>query len=222
MGTFLQWNDDSGETVGLDLDVATLITYERAAEVTEHPVENGSPISDHVKTTNGTFSIEGIISNSPVRVPTTQMRGLQRALSNVSVPVAGETVRVALQRWSGPFDRKRECNDLLVALVTGRFAVTLTTPLELLEDLIVTRFKVDEDRDSGNALKLTLDFKQLRIVGTARAAVPAVRRMGVRAEHGPVPVDDRSVLARAADGNSPVTQAQERARLRRQQQNGGP
>ena len=32
MGTFLQWNDDSGgETVGLDLDVATLITYERAA-----------------------------------------------------------------------------------------------------------------------------------------------------------------------------------------------
>lgn len=220
MSIFLQWIDGSGETVGLDLDVAKLITYERAAEVTEHPVENGSPISDHVKTTNGTFSVEGIISNSPVRVPTTQTRGLARAPGNVELRVAGETVRMTLQRWSGPFDRKRECNDLLVALVTGRFAVTLTTPLELLEDLIVTRFKVDEDQNSGNALKLTLDFKQLRIVGTARAAVPAVRRMGVRAEHGPVPVDDRSVLARGGDGNSPVSQAQERARLRRQQQNG--
>ncbi len=218
--TFLQWTDGAGDTVGLDLDVATLITYERAAEVTEHPVENGSPISDHVKTTNGTFSLEGIISNSPVRVPTTQMRGLQRATGNVEMRVAGETVRLALQRWSGPFDRKRDCNDLLVALVTGRFAVTLTTALEQLENLIVTRFKVDEDADSGNALKLTLDFKQLRIVGTARAAVPEVRRVQVRAQRGPVAVDDRSAAARLADGNSPVSREQQRARLERIQRNG--
>lgn len=218
--TFLQWVDAAGDTIGLDLDVAKLLTYERAAEVTEHPVENGSPISDHVKAVNAAFGLEGVISNSPIRVPTTQMRGLARAAGNVEVRVGGETQRVTLQRWSGAFDRKRECNDLLAALVTGRFVVTLTTSLELLENLIVTRFKVTEDPDSGNALGLILDFKQLRLVGTSRAAVPAIRRIQVRAQRGPVPVDDRSALARGLDGNAAVTDAQQRARARRIARNG--
>lgn len=219
MSTLFEWIDGSGETIALDVDVAKVITYERSAEVTEHPVENGAPIGDHVRAANGAFTLEGVISNAPVRVPTTQMRGLARAPGTVDLTVSGQRVAATLQRWSGPVNRKKECNDLLAALVAGRFKVALTTELESLDDLAMTRFKVTEDAQSGNALVFACDLKQLRLVGTARAAVPAVPTLQARTNRGPVPPDDRTLLARAADGGAAQTpeqrvQAAERARQR--------
>ena len=48
MSAYLQWGDARGDTVWLDIDAAKVVTYERAAEVTEHPVEGGSPIADQL------------------------------------------------------------------------------------------------------------------------------------------------------------------------------
>lgn len=221
MSAYLQWGDARGDTVGLDIDAAKIVTYERAAEVTEHPVEGGSPIADHIETANGTFTLEGVISNTPVRIPRTHTRGLSRALANVDLRVGGQVERVQLQQWSGTLDRKRACHAALVELITRRTQVALTTSLETIEHLALTRVQVTEDEESGNALKLSLGFTQLRIVGTARAPVPAIPRAQVRAQRGTQPADDRSLAARAEDrGAAPTPEqraaARERLRIREQ------
>lgn len=225
MSAYLQWTDARGDIVGLDIDVAKVVTFERAAEVTEHPVENGSPVADHIRTVNGAFTLEGIISDTPLRIPRTHTRGLSRSPTSVDLSVAGERVQVQLQRWSGTLDRRRACYEALNALVRDRRAVTLTTRLETIENLAVTRVQVTDDEEAGNALKVSLGFSQLRIAGTARAPVPALPRNQVRAQRGAQPPaqppDDRSNLARGEDsGNAPTPEqraaARERLRVREQ------
>lgn len=194
MSTLLQW-EEAGETVGLEIDVTPAEGYESTAEVTEHPVETGSAIADHVRPGNPTVTLEGLITHAPVRVPTTQTRGLARAPGNVELRVSGETVRVTLQRWSGPLDRVRACDALFAALVEAGTVVSLTTSLRVTENLVITRYKVDRSAATGDALPITLELRKLRVVSTSRVAVPAVRRLQPVEPRGPQPgVEAGSVL----------------------------
>lgn len=186
MATLIQWTDE-GETVGLEIDVTPTEGYESTAEVTKHPVETGSAIADHVRPGNPTITITGMITHAPVRVPTTQTRGLARAAGNVDLRVGGETVRVTLQRWSGPLDRVRGCDALFTELVEAGTVVSLSTALRVTDGLVITRYKVDREAATGDALPVTLEFEKIRTVSTARVAVPAVRRLQPVEPRGPQP-----------------------------------
>lgn len=213
----VQWTVGEQTTL-VGVDVTPSRGYERAAEVTEHPVEDGSPIGDHIKLANGTVSIEGVISNTPIQLPSGQLQGATRTPGTVAL--GGGLGAATVMKWSTPFDRVRECDALFDALVTAKVRVTLTTGLRFIENLILTRYKVDESRDTAGTLAVTMEFKQLRIANAQRAPVPEVRRMVTPVSAGTRPVDDRSVSARALDRNAAVTEAQQRAAARRRQQNG--
>lgn len=213
MSVLLSWTDAAGVEASLEIDGTPSRGYESAAEITEHPVETGTAVADHIRPLNPTITLEGIISNAPVLVPSTQMEGATRAAASTTLP-SGQ--KVTAQRWSGAFNRKAACDRILQALVEGGVLVTLTTPLRVTDNLALARYKVDELADTGDALALTLELRRVRIVSTRRVAVPAVRRLQVQADRGSQPVDDRSLLARALDGGAPVTAAQDRAARQRQ------
>lgn len=188
----LQWTAGGTETT-LDVDITPTQGYERTAEVTEHPVERGEPVSDHVKVQNGIVTLEGFITNAPVSLPSGQLQGATRSAAAVDMPGAG---RATLLRWSSPIDRVRECDVLLDDLLRSRELVTLTTSLRFLESLVLTRYKVDKSTGGGDAIAITLELKQVRIVGTQRVAVPAVRRLQVPPNRGPQPAAPNTSVAR--------------------------
>lgn len=186
MSVTLQWTEE-GTTVVLEIDAAPTEGYEASAEPTTHPVETGGAITDHVKPNPDTLTIEGVISNTPVRVPATQTRGLTRAPANVDLRVGRDTVRVQLQQWSGTLDRVRDCDALLAGLVARAALLTLTTSLRTVQNLVLVRYRVDRTATTGNALPVVLDLHRARIVSTARAAVPALRNLRVPENRGTVP-----------------------------------
>jgi len=186
MSVLLQWTVE-GEDIALELDVAPTETYEASVEVTKHPVETGSAISDHVSPTPSRITLEGLITNTPIRTPRTQTRGLARAPASITLTVAGQEVRVQLAQWSGPLDRVRECDELLASLVNAGVSVTLTTSLRVTEHLILVRYSVARTVDNGSALPVTLEFEQIRVVSTSRVAVPAVRRLQTPQARGQQP-----------------------------------
>lgn len=199
MSTTLQWTAE-GATVVLEIDVTPTEGYESSAEVTKHPVDQGGAISDHVRANPDTLSIEGVISNTPVRIPASQTRGLTRAAANVDVRVGREAVQVQLQQWSGALDRVRDCDALFAGLVGSGTLLTLTTSLRTVQNLVLVRYRVDRTADTGNALPVTLDLERVRIVSTARAAVPALRNLRVPENRGAVaPVPVGSGLDRATN-----------------------
>lgn len=176
-----------GETVALELDVATTETYGATAEVTEHPVETGSAVADHVRPASDTFTVEAIVSNTPIRVPSTQMRGATRTTTVLDLPVGREVVRVSVGQWSSTFDRVRDCHALLAALVRQGTVVSLAGSLSTEESLVLIGYRVSRTADTGGGLPVTLDFKRLRRVSTARAPVPTIRRVQVPQQRGPQP-----------------------------------
>lgn len=194
MATLLEWTT-GGATVALEIDVTPSQGYEVTSEVTEHPVEDGSAIADNVKPNNPSYTLEGLISNAPVIVPTTQMQGATRSLQVVTFTVGGREVQASVRKWSAGFDRVRECDALLENLVLSRQIVRLTTGLRQVENLIVTRYKVDRTSETGDALPVTLEFKRLRLASVQRVTVPAVRRGQLLDSRGPQPaVPNNSLL----------------------------
>lgn len=187
MSAVLHWVDEGGATVALEIDVTPTEGYESSAETTEHPVETGSAIADHVKPGNDTLTLEGVISNTPVRVPTTHTRGLTRQAGNLDLTVGRETVRVQVQQWSGTLERVRDCDGVLAGLVASGTALRLTTGLRTVENLVLIRYRVDRTAEVGNALAVSLDLKRIRVVATSRVSVPAVPRARVPQSRGAVP-----------------------------------
>lgn len=216
--TLLDWTDATGASGALEIDCTKSRGFELAAEVTEFPVESGSAIADNIRPVNGTVAIEGTISNSPIDLPSTQMEGVTQVTG--SQTLSGGS-RATMTTFSGPFDRRRACDTVLAALVSSGTPVRLTTSLRTVENLAITRYKVDESVETGDALPLVMEFKALRIATTARVPVPAVRRLQVPPNRAVQPTDDRSVAARALDNGRPADAARQRARAALAARGGG-
>lgn len=60
------------------VDVSLRETHGVGAEVTDHPVERGANIVDHIRPLPRTFSIEGLVTNHPIEVPKSHMGGARQ------------------------------------------------------------------------------------------------------------------------------------------------
>lgn len=84
MSTVVTWLDDAGAVVSLELDVDLQESHDLSSEITEHPVEEGADVTDHVRPRLRRVSIEGYVSDSPM-------------LSNPGVADLAEFVSLELQ-----------------------------------------------------------------------------------------------------------------------------
>lgn len=208
MRTLIEWTDETGALGAIEVDATKSRGWELPAEVTEHPVETGAAITDHVRPLNGTITLEGVITNSPLVIPATQAVGVALSPYNATLPGA-ERARATVVGLTTRLDRRRVCDRLLAALVGSGTMVSLTTSLRTATDLAITRYKVDESSETGDALAFVLELKQLRFATVTRAAVPAVRRLQVPQQRGTQQAENSSALYRAGRGG---VRAYDRAR----------
>lgn len=197
--TMLTWEaaEAAGVAAGaLELDATSLLGFETTAEVTEHPVERGPNVADHIRPLNGTLALEGVITDHPIALPATQMNGATLAPGTVDLPGGG---RATVQRFSAPVDRVRACDAVLQSLVDGGVLVTVTTGLRTTESLAIARHRAERNGETGESVKVVLEFKRVRLATTARAPVPLVRRAQVQLDRGAQPADNRTSGARFAD-----------------------
>jgi len=207
--TVLTWEASGAVPAGaVEIDASSLLGFEATAEVTEHPVESGPAVADHIRPMNGTVSVEGVITNHPVTLPATQMNGVTLAPGTVTLP---DGSRATVQRFSADFDRVRACDEVFQSLVEGGVRVALSTALRTADSLAVSRYRAERNGETGESVKVTLELKKVRLATTARAPVPAVRRAQVRLDRGAQPADNRSFLARVLDGGAPMQAARARA-----------
>ncbi len=88
----------SGIQAAIEFDVVVNEAPSFTATVTTHPVEDGVDIADHVRQELTRFTLEGVITNTPINVTTLGLLGLTPA----GVPVAktlGEQSPIALQAY---------------------------------------------------------------------------------------------------------------------------
>lgn len=201
MATTLTW-ETGGRIVAVTLDACTTQAHEITAEPTEHAVERGAAISDHVRPGHDTFTLEGTVSQTPI-------------VDDGSAPSRASTRSVGLRTgagasvwgWETPWERVRTVDSLLRELVVSGTLATLSTGLRPdVSDLVVTRYRADRSATIGAAVGVTLELRRVRLVSVRRVEVPvpAQRRGQRQAQRGAQSAgqtsERRSALARALDG----------------------
>lgn len=130
------------------LDAAITDTHEFSAEVTDHPLETGSSVQDHVYLNPDRLTIEGEISNSPVQI----FGGL-------------------LSGFSGISDRRVEAYEELKALNKARAPITVVTGLAVYDNMVMDSLKFPRDQNTGQRLLFTAEFKKVTFVETKNVAI---------------------------------------------------
>jgi hypothetical protein len=145
-----------GETIingvgEVSFDVSVSEVYVTNADVTDHPVEKGSNITDHIRARPLALTIEGIISNTPVEF-----------LASLRFPPKRAEV--------GYFT-------LLELQKQGRLVDVLTS-LDKFEKMAIESVELTRDVSSGNIAALKLQMKQVRLANSLEVEKPARARAG--------------------------------------------
>lgn len=134
-------------------DCATDVNHTWPTKVTEYPIESGASVSDHMINGNATFSVTGIFSDSRLRKPDPQGNS-----TLPDQPSQSDTYR-ALQK-----------------LREDRQSFSLLTALDTYPNVVLKSLGMP--RDSGTALKVTMEFEQIRLATSGTTTVRLVGSNG--------------------------------------------
>jgi hypothetical protein len=74
------------------IDVSVREHHALDAEVTDHPVEQGADISDHIRVNPETLQIDGIVTNQPLELPGSHLDGVRSDPSPIVLGVPTSTL----------------------------------------------------------------------------------------------------------------------------------
>ena len=152
-----------GWSVGeISLDLILTETHSLNAVVTQHPVQDGSTISDHITILPRSGTMRVLVSNFSLSTA----EGDARAAWD-EIYAQGEAAQKTLP------NRAEEAWKKLKDLVKTRELVKVVTSLEVYEDVALTRVETTRDGDTGDALEIDIDYEQVTKVKLKETKVTA-------------------------------------------------
>ena len=152
-----------GWSVGeISLDLILTETHSLNAVVTQHPVQDGSTISDHITILPRSGTMRVLVSNFSLSTA----EGDARAAWD-EIYAQGEAAQKTL------LNRAEEAWKKLKDLVKKRELVKVVTSLEVYEDVALTRVETTRDGDTGDALEIDIDYEQVTKVKLKETKVTA-------------------------------------------------
>ena len=140
-----------GWSVGeISLDLILTETHSLNAVVTQHPVQDGSTISDHITILPRSGTMRVLVSNFSLSTA----KGDARADWD-EIYDQGEAAQKSIP------NRAEEAWKKLKDLVKKRELVKVVTSLEVYEDVALTRVETTRDGDTGDALEIDIDYEQV-------------------------------------------------------------
>jgi hypothetical protein len=158
------------------IDVSVRESHEVTADVTRHPVEEGTDISDHIRPEPRTISIEGLVTNHPLELPLSHAGTARLDPSGISLNVASANPprvephdRIIQGEPSVGFLSAVPGVDQAVALL-GAISIEVRSKVELSMELNHTN-PLAANQVSANALHFTEPFDR---VGAVHAALQRI------------------------------------------------
>lgn len=183
------------------IDVSVREGHDLQAEVTEHPVESGANIADHIRPLPATLAIDGIVTNHPIELPGSHVEGARQRANSIEIEaepsvgaaaiIPGVDQAVALLgalridvtskrtfaatplHFTEPFDRVSAVHQALVAMFERRQLVTIVTGLTTYQNVALTSLHVERSGAGGrDRLEFSASARVLRIVSSQTAKLP--------------------------------------------------
>lgn len=181
----------------ISLDASLSEGHSMTAEATDHPVEQGSSISDHVHIKPRVVTIEGIISNHPIKLPASQVDGVNevdvefewKAVPNLPVQlggpgllgaatgalvsaVGGDVQKGSAKGFEPPFDRVQSVREELDRIWKEGEPIDIVTTLAVYHDMVIESLEITRSAGSSSIMNFTATCKQISLVSTGLVVAP--------------------------------------------------
>lgn len=191
-----QWTTDEGVAKRILFDTSDEENPETNLTPTEHPLEDGSSINDHLIKGQTRIRLRATISNTPTRVPETQFRD---ATGEVSSTETGESFRNVLTegakggggsptearyeeirerlqasvlQFTGDFDRVVDVYLELVGLQEQKQLFTLVTSLRSWDNCALILLSAPRTAETANAVEFSMELRVFEFVESQTVEAP--------------------------------------------------
>lgn len=133
--------------VAITFDATVSSTHSGDAEITDHPVEEGSDITDHIRRNPERLELNASVTDTPVKLLPALRAG---------PAVSGGSLN----------KRSKEAWDALVQLKDEGALVNVATKLRDYENMAITNLAVTQDKDTSNVINARISLRQIIIATT--------------------------------------------------------
>lgn len=215
MTTTITWESESeslDQTTGdlvvaravhvLEFDCVTRETHDASAFLTEQTVERGAPIADHKRPEADRLSIEAWVTNTPLGAPPESGdRG-----------AAVETrISDGVLTYARTFDRVADVHAVVRELSRSPILVTVSTALEVYEEMTVVAVSEVREVQNGAAQVFTIDLIKVRVAETQTVEAPTPREPRGQARRDRGTQEGQDAENGSARNQSLLTRAQDAA-----------
>jgi hypothetical protein len=156
----------------VQLDVSIREMHSAKSRVTRHPIEDGSTVSDHVVHEPDGLTMEGFITDSPVRFLSGVRAILEGPPDIGAIPEGYSPAAAEVNPGDNGVSRAREAYRAIMRLKASGKPLTVKTGLRTYNNLIIESIDVPRDVDKSGALFFTAVFTQVQIVNSLSVAIP--------------------------------------------------
>lgn len=137
-------NNETLQRIGtIELDALVQETQSFQQQATQFPVEEGVDIADHIRNEPEEITIEGVVSNFPIRV----VENIDQALTQSAF---ANRANIAYEKLLDIRDRKA--------------IVDVQSALRLFQNMVMTSLTIPRSNRTGDALKFSASFRQIEVV----------------------------------------------------------
>lgn len=196
MSTVITWTDDAGAVVSMVFDVDNQETHEFSTQITEHPVEQGADVADHVRDELESFRLEGYVSDSPTvsngdisqsaalktielqipEMPT--LISLSGAIS-AGVSAVGSAIfgapkppKAQIVTFDNTRSRKKQTLELLNKTRTQHKLIRILTKMKDYENMLIQQITATRAPQDGTGANFVVAFREVEFVSSEIVAAP--------------------------------------------------
>lgn len=152
----------------LTIDATLEEVHSYTQEVTEHPVERGADITDHVRPKPVELRLRGIVSDTPI--DGSYVHAALNAAPGLGISAAAGLAGASLSLLHNASISKQTF-EMLRRMASGGGMLTIHTPYLDYTSMVITSAEITRDQHSGAALVFALSLRQITTVESATVDV---------------------------------------------------
>lgn len=152
--------------VFIDCSHSEIIEYNQT--ITDHPVENGESITDHVYNNPLRVKVQGTITDTPIDIIGT--------VRNVAGLFNGNVLNNIKETYLGKGRKQTTAYEALKDLATSNATLTLVNYLDTFENMVIESLSFPRDGETGARLYFEATLKQVTFANVALVTISSKTR----------------------------------------------
>lgn len=175
----------------VQLDCSLNEVHTDSAEITAHPIEDGSIVSDHIRKLPNVLEITGVVTRTPITYLASLFATPSTFASTAFIPPTPGS------------DRSDDAYALMQLMMENGVTMIVVTASRNYNNMAIESLVVTRDNTTGQALHCTITLKEVKKAKALSIEIPIPENPGVNAptEEGTVP-NQAATSAQADTGGS--------------------